>query len=141
MSKTLTLNVYTPNGLFCSEQVSAFLIPTELGPLMVEPGYTNLITMLKPSGVMWIKRDKQTSYYAIFGGALRMSQGDKADLYCEEINDGYEIDMARAIAARDRSLDRIAKPESEEELKMAKLKLAKSLARIDAKSLSEGKRG
>ena len=140
MSKILTLKIHTPEGVFFEDGVLSFNVPTTLGPLEVEPGYTNVITTLAPTGVMWIKKDNGKSYYAVFGGVLRVENGDKATLFTQEINDGYEIDMARAIAARDRNLDRIAKPDEGTDLIRARYKLNKALARISAKSLSEGKR-
>ena len=140
MSKILTLKIHTPDGIFFEDGVTSFLVPTTMGPLEVEPGYTNVITTLLPSGVMWIKKADKKSYYAVFGGVLRVQSGEMATLFTQEINDGYGIDMARAIASRDRSLDRISKHAAGDDLKMARIKLDKALARISAKTLSEGKR-
>lgn len=81
---------------------------------------------------------EKTDFYAVFGGVIDVRKGGIATLYCEEINDGYSIDLARAIAARDRNLDRIEKHEEGIDILRAKAKLAKALIRIDVKHLSEG---
>ena len=139
MANSILLTVSTPNGIFFEGEVGSFVVPSVNGPVEISPLFTNIITILLPSGVMKITKDHKASYYAVFGGVLRVDRTEHCYLFTEEINDGYEIDMARAIAARDRNLDRINKNESDDDVRKAKIKLAKALARIDAKSLSEGK--
>lgn len=138
MSAKIPLKIVTPEGVFVEEDVESFLVPSTQGPLEVGPGYTNLITTILPAGVMWIRHKNKKDYYAVFGGVLRID-GQTATLYTQEINDGYEIDMARAIAARDRSLDLISSSSDGDDVRLARIRLDKSLARISAKSLSEGK--
>ncbi|MBQ9456973.1 MAG: F0F1 ATP synthase subunit epsilon [Bacilli bacterium] len=138
MSDRLTLKILTPQGVAYDADVDAFVVPTEQGPLMIEPNYTNLIAALSPSGVLRVSKGKQNQYFAIFGGVLRVNRLSGCEIYTEEINDGYEIDMARAIAARDRNLDLIEKKEPDTDIALARFKLAKALTRIETKTLSEG---
>jgi F-type H+-transporting ATPase subunit epsilon len=58
----------------------------------------------------------------------------------EEIEDGGSIDMARAIAARDRAQDLLGSKESAVDIERAKAALNRALTRIDVKSLDEGGR-
>ena len=137
---TIEVKIFTPEGLYYDGVASSLLTPTTEGPVEIDPGHTNLITVIPPSGVMWIAKEGKKRYYAVFGGVLRVEEGKKATIFTEEINDGYSIDMARALSARDRSLDRIKAHTSDDDVRIARTKLNKALARISAKNLSEGKR-
>ncbi len=135
---TFRLRILTMGGVVFDGDVLSVLVPTEEGPLLIEPGYTNYIGSLKKAGVLRTITPEKTDFYAVFGGVIDVRKGGIATLYCEEINDGYSIDLARAIAARDRNLDRIEKHEEGIDILRAKAKLAKALIRIDVKHLSEG---
>lgn len=132
----IRLIVLTPKGVFLDQEVERFLVPSTMGPLEISEGYTPLIASLLESGVLKITMGKP-KYYAIFQGTLKVEE-DRAFVMCSEIEDGYSIDMARAIASRDRALDRIEKREEGIDVKRAKASLARALARISAKSLDEG---
>ena len=135
---TFPLKVLTMTGTAFEGDVDALLVPTEMGPLLIEAGYTNLITSIVPAGVMKIVQNGKSDYYAVFGGVVDVRKGGTATVYAEELNRGYEIDMARAMAARDRNLDRIQYPNDDTDLVKARAQLAKALTRIAVKNLSEG---
>ena len=135
---TFPLKVLSMKGVAFEGEVFSLTVPTEFGPTMIEYGYTNFIAALLPAGVMKIVNEKGTTYYAVFGGAVDVVKGGATTVYAEEINVGYEIDMARAMAARDRNLDRINSGSDEIDMAKAKAHLAKALIRISVKRLSEG---
>ena len=132
------LKVLTMHGCVYDADALSVLLPTDKGPLLIEVGYTNFIGAIAPAGVLRIQTEKRMEYYAVFGGAVDVKRGKGVTVYCEELNYGEDIDLARAIAARDRNLDRIQTRPEGIDLVRAKIKLAKALARIDAKRLSEG---
>ncbi len=135
---TFRLKIFTPNGVIFDEDVLSVTVPAEKGPLCIEPGYTNIITSISKAGVLQVNTPEKTRYFAIFGGALDVSKLEGTSIYTEEINDGYAIDLARAIAARDRNLDRIERRPEGIDIVRAKAKLDKALVRISVKQLSEG---
>lgn len=135
---TFRLKVLTMHGLVYDDEALSVLLPTEKGPLLLEPGYTNYIGAIAPAGVMRIQSAHGNKFYAIFGGVVDVKRTLGVTVYAEEINYAEEIDLARAVAARDRNLDRIETRPEGIDLIRAKVKLAKALARIDAKKLSEG---
>lgn len=132
------LKVLSMDGVAFEGEVDALLVPTEKGPLLIESGYTNLITSLLSAGVMKIVQNGKSDYYAVFGGVVDVRKGGATTVYSEEINRGYDIDLARAIAARDRNLDRINSPTDDIDIKKARAHLMKALTRIAVKNLSEG---
>ena len=138
MSKIL-LQVTTPQGVLFDEEVDRFTVPTERGPLEISPGYTTLVAACSPAGVMKIYQDGKPRFFAIFDGFLTVSPHG-ARILADDLEDGYTIDMARAIASRDRAQDRLEKKEDGTDLVRAKLSLWRALARIEAKQKSEGGR-
>ena len=55
-------------------------------------------------------------------------------VYSDDIEPGDSIDMARAISARDRALDKLQNSKEPDDIKIANLALKRALARIDAKN-------
>lgn len=138
---TFPLNVRSMKGTVYQGEVLSLTVPTEKGPLMIEPGYTNFMGAISSAGVMKIvEASGKPLYYAIFGGVVDVRRGVRVDVFSEELNFGYEIDLARAIASRDRNLDRLNSGDPGIDILRAKAKLAKALVRINAKELSEGSR-
>ena len=136
---TFPLKVLTMQGVAFEGEVFSLTLPTEFGPTVIEPGYTNFMAAISPAGVMKIINEEGTRYFAIFGGVVDVvKEKTKTTVYCEEINDGYRIDLARAMAARDRNLDRIKSNSEEIDMAKARAHLAKALVRISVKRLSEG---
>ena len=131
--------ILTPEGKVFDQEIDRVLLPTVDGPLMIEPGYTNIIVSLVKAGILKVIVADKPRYFAVFGGAVEVSKDHGCILMSEEINDGYDIDMARAIAARDRNLDLLKEVVKPEEMQMVKAKLAKALVRISTKELSQGK--
>lgn len=127
------------HGTAFEGEALSILVPTTQGPLGIEPGYTNFIGAIAKAGVLKVVTADRTRYFAIFGGVVDVRKGERVDIYSEEVNDGFDIDLARAIAARDRNLDRISKREEGIDIIRAKAKLAKALVRISVKELSEGR--
>ena len=135
---TFPLKVLTMQGVAFEGEVLSLTLPTEFGPTMIEPGYTNFMASISPAGVMKIIDNDGTHYYAVFGGVVDVVKGGLTTVYCEELNEGYKIDLARAMAARDRNLDRIASNAENIDMAKARAHLAKALVRISVKRLSEG---
>lgn len=136
MSKIL-LEVITDHGTLFHQEVDRFLVPTEKGPLEISPLYTTLIAACSPYGVLKVTVDGKPHYYAMFGGFLEVTPNG-ARIIADDLEDGYNIDMARAIAARDRAEDRIARKDTGIDLVRAQAALYRAVTRIDAKEKSEG---
>lgn len=132
-----SLTMLTPKGKIFEGEVDEMVFPTEKGPTQIATDYTPSIFALSPYGVVSLSKEGKKRYYAVFSGAVWVEK-EKTTLICEEIDDGYDIDMARAIASRDRALDRIAKKESGIDIIRAKSSLNRALARIDAKNRTLG---
>lgn len=138
MDSCLQLSVLTMNGTVYEGPCRSLLVPMEKGAMLIEPGHTNFIGALSKAGVLRIDSEERSNFYAVFGGVIDVRRNESVTLLCEEINDGHDIDLARAIAARDRNLDRIQTRDPGIDIKRAQIKLTKALVRINVKQLSEG---
>lgn len=136
----ISFQVLTPEGILLQEEVVSILLPAVNGPLLIEGGYTPTIVECLPSGVVKIDFGNKVKYYAEFHGVGRVTP-EGTFLFCAELfEDGYEIDMARAIASRDRNLDLIQSQDPNVDVAYAQISLNKQLARIQAKTLGEGQK-
>lgn len=133
----IKLTIRSEKGVFFEQEVDSFLLPAVRGPLLIEKGYTPSIIRCDEAGVLKVIINEKPKYFAIFHGLANVTPTG-AELLVEEIEDGYEIDMARAIARRDRDLDIINNAGDSEDVMFAKISLAKQLARISAKTLDSG---
>jgi F-type H+-transporting ATPase subunit epsilon len=133
----IRLLILTHKGVYLDKEVERFTVPSTLGPLEISGGYTPIIAGLVPAGVLKVTMGKP-KYYAIFNGTLQVEH-DRAFILADEIEDGYEIDMARALASRDRAYDRIQKKDKDIDMKRARASLARAMARINVKDLDEGR--
>ncbi len=135
---TLPLRIESPKGLLFDGEVLSVTVPTDKGPLMIEPGYTNLIATLSDCGILKVVKKDGVDYFAVFGGVIDVSKLEGTTVYPPDINRGYEIDLARALAAKERNQERLDRRQEGIDLERAKIKLAKALVRINVKHLSEG---
>jgi F-type H+-transporting ATPase subunit epsilon len=133
----IQLEIVTPTGIFFSGEVSSFTVPSCKGPLLIEGRYTPIYEKLQPYGVLKIVDKKGNRFFAIFAGQVSVDD-KKALICCEDIEDGYDIDIARAIASRDRAQDRLSHVDPNLDVARAKASLERALARISAKSYAEG---
>jgi len=133
----IRLQVITPHGILFDDEVDEFLVPTEQGPLSISPHYTNIVAACSHYGVLRTTKDGKHRYFAMFGGFLEVTPTG-ARILAEDLEDGYTIDMARAIASRDRAQDRIANKDSKQDIVRAQASLYRALTRIEAKQKSEG---
>lgn len=133
----IPLEILTPSGTFFAGEVTSFTVPSAKGPLMIEGGYTPIYEKLLPYGVLKLTQPSGVRYYALFAGQLSIEPG-QARITCEEIEDGYDIDIARAIASRDRAQDRLSRHDPNLDVGRARASLQRAVARIAAKSYAEG---
>lgn len=130
-------SIHSPAGTYFDGDIEEVVLPTEKGPTAIQEGYTPIIIACLKQGVLRMKTDKATFYFAIFDGVCRVEK-EKTVLICGDVENGKDIDMARALASRDRALDRIQKKDEGVDLIRAQASLRRALARIDAKRLYEG---
>jgi F-type H+-transporting ATPase subunit epsilon len=125
----LRLEFVTPERALAQNDVDEVVLPGELGDLGVLPGHAPLLTALRP-GEMWYRKGNERTYAFVAGGFAEIVQ-DRVSILAQVAERAEEIDIERAEAARRRAEDALIKPSSDTDLEIARLELAKAIARLD----------
>jgi len=108
MADTFTLEVLTPTRQVVNEAVSEAQIPLRGGYIGVLPGHTPLLAELGIGELSYRAGNRVVSCTAM-GGFVEVL-GDRVLVLADTAERAEEIDVARATAARDRALKRLATP-------------------------------
>jgi len=125
----LRLEFVTPERALAQNEVDEVVIPGEMGDLGVLPGHAPLLTALRP-GEMWYRKGKD-KFFAFVGGGFAEVVGDRVSILAEVAERADEIDLARAEAARKRAEDALIRPTSDTEMELARIALARAIARLE----------
>ncbi|HKW00420.1 MAG TPA: F0F1 ATP synthase subunit epsilon [Vicinamibacterales bacterium] len=125
----LRLEFVTPERALAQNDVDEVVLPGELGDLGVLPGHAPLLTALRP-GEMWYRKGNERTYAFVAGGFAEIVQ-DRVSILAQVAERAEEIDIERAEAARRRAEDALVKPSSDTDLEIARLELARAIARLD----------
>lgn len=90
-----------------------------------------IITMVKISKMSTIEEDGRHEY-AVAGGVL-FYKDNEATLLADAFESQEEIDLERALAAKERAEERLNSQDPDTDLKRAKIALTKALNRISVK--------
>ena len=101
----LSVEILTPNRLLLQDEADELNLPATDGYLGILPGHVALLTNLG-LGQLMLRKDGQQRYLTVFQGYMEVSE-DKVTVLAEIAEDMAEIDPQRAVAARDRALERL----------------------------------
>ena len=109
MDNKIRLDVVTPYGLVLSEDVDELTATGTEGEFGVLPGHVPFITTLN-IGMLVIKKDGQTVYVFVSSGYAEVTF-DKVVVLADSAERAEDIDVDRAVAARQRAEDRFKQAE------------------------------
>ncbi len=124
----LQLKIVSVDRMLVNETVDEVEIPGSTGYFGVLPGHTPLLASLG-SGELWYRKGGETHYLAIAFGFAEV-QPDSVTILTRIAEKASEIDVARALAARKRAEERLAKPPIDIDFERARIALLKSLTRL-----------
>ena len=131
--KSFTLNIFTPFSHYYSDDVEFLQVCSEDYMLGILPNHAPLISTVTISEIVIQKGGKKESY-ATSGGIIKVKD-NKVELLLKSIESVDEIDLDRAIAAKQRALERLANPKQETVIiTSSKLALARAENRIKLKN-------
>ncbi|TCS83402.1 F0F1 ATP synthase subunit epsilon [Tepidibacillus fermentans] len=126
---TIRLEIVTPERKVYDDDVNMVIVRGVEGELGILPKHAPFVTPLVISA-MRIKKGKEEQIVAISGGFLEVSQ-NKVVVLAEAAELPEEIDVNRALAAKERAEKRLAQSSAEElDFKRAQLALQRALNRI-----------
>lgn len=128
----ISIRVITPEGIYLSKKVNAICAVSIEGELAIYPEHIPLVLILQTSKLV-LKTDEDEEY-AISGGTLSFSD-NVATLLTDSIESKDEIDIERALKAKQTAEENLKRAKENFELKQAELALAKAINRINVKSI------
>ena len=127
MDKSFRVSISTPFGKYLQTQAEYLSVTTGMGVLGILPNHAPLITNLEICELV-IQSGKETLRYAIGGGLLNIKQNNDVVLLVNSIERSDEIDIERAIAAKLRAEEHLK--DEEADIARAKAALNRALNRI-----------
>ena len=124
----IQLTIVTPERSLVSEQVDEIQIPGAGGYLGVLPGHAPLFTELKVGELSYRKGNNWTSLAVAWGFAEVLP--DQVRVLAETAERANEIDVDRAMKAKERAEQRLTKGGDDVDYDRARIALQRALIRI-----------
>jgi len=125
---TIKLEIVTAERQVYSEEVTTIIAEGIDGQMTILPKHAPLITMLAP-GALTIRKDGDEIIMAISGGFLEV-RPEKVIILADACERSDEIDVDRAMAAKQRAEERLKSMPLEIDSSRAEASLRRSLARL-----------
>ncbi len=130
------LKVVTPEKTFFDDDIEKVIFRTRDGDVAILKNHAPLMT-LAGYGIMKIfTLNKEVKYASLIGGMV-LVENNNIIILTDDASWPHEIDINRAISARDRAKERLNKKQSEVDLMRANNSLKKALVRIDLANTGE----
>lgn len=133
----IQLEVVTPSGAVVSEEVDIVTAPGVGGEFGVLANHAPFLSTIK-TGTLSYKKDRVSKFLMVTGGFTEVSN-NKITFLVESAEFGSDIDVDRAMRAKERAEKRLAQAQQTTEKinrVRAEAALQRSLARIRAAELS-----
>ena len=131
MSKTLNLQIVTPEGIAYSDDVEMVGLRSVEGQIGILPNHIRLMTQMMP-GEMTLRKDGQVKFLAVGEGLVEVTH-DRVAILTDMAVAAETIDEAMAEEARRRAEARLQEKISAEEVASVNASLARSLAQLHVK--------
>jgi F-type H+-transporting ATPase subunit epsilon len=131
------LEVVTPSGPVVSDDVDIVTAPGVGGDFGVLANHAPFLSTIK-TGTLSYTKDKQTKYLMVSGGFSEVSN-NKITFLVESAEYGSDIDVDRALRAKERAEKRLSQSQSQSEnfnQTRAEAALQRALARVRAAELA-----
>jgi len=127
------LDILTPNGAICCEEVIHVFAPGKEGYLGILANHAPLVTSLDIGLVNYTPAaGGPEEVLAVANGFLEVSK-NRVSILADTAEKWDEIDLERAIAARDRALERLSKLKEDIDIERAQAALKRALTRVRVK--------
>lgn len=128
-NNTFTVEIITPERVFYTGEAEMIEFATVDGEIGVYKNHIPMTTVLQP-GVVKIHESEEIKNAAVHAGFAEIL-GDKVTILAEIAEWPGEIDVDRAMEAKERAEERIANKDGNLDVRRAEYALRKALTRID----------
>ncbi len=122
------LQIVTPDGLIFDGLADSILVRTDTGDVEIMRGHTDYFASLGTGRVKLVKEGK-ASEASSSGGFISVKGGD-VKLVATTFEFAEDIDLERAIRAKEIAEEKLRNAKDEKQLRVAKAKLARAISRI-----------
>jgi F-type H+-transporting ATPase subunit epsilon len=126
---TFLLEIVTPERKVYEQEVNMVIVKGVEGELGILPNHIPLVTPLQ-IGPLEIKKDGASSTIAVSGGFMEVRKG-KVVILAETAELPTEIDLERAVAARERAERRLQAKRDDVDHRRAEMALQRALNRMN----------
>lgn len=123
--------IVTPNGLYREVECSILNVKTIDGERGILSNHMPLVTMLEIGKMNFVSAQGREEF-AVAGGMLYFND-NLATLLVNAIEGKDEIDLERAVSAKKRAEERLARKDTNLDIRRAELALKRALNRINVK--------
>lgn len=131
MSKSIKLEIVTPDRLVLSEDVDYVGAPGIEGEFGVLPNHIPFLSALGVGSLQFKKDGKR--YFVFVAGGFAEVLPHKVTILAEISEKAEEIDLERAKRARERAEERMRQVQDNIEFARAKAQMARALARLSCR--------
>lgn len=124
--------VVTPNGIYKQFDTPFINITSKDGERGILPNHVPVVFMLD-IGKMETSENNEKKVYAISGGMFYF-ENKQANIIVNSIEVKEDIDVNRALASKERQLEKLEKKDPNMDLKRAQVALKRALNRIEIAS-------
>lgn len=129
--KSFRLEVITPERIVMSDEVEFVVVPGVEGELGVLANHAPMIAGLRIGVIRYFNDEGQERHLAMGGGFVEVLENEVTVL-AETAEQGNEIDILRAKAAKERAERRLSERAEQINYARAQMALQRALARIRA---------
>ncbi len=126
----MILKIITHERVVFDDEVDEIVVQTKSGQIGILKDHIPITTVLE-IGVTKAKIGTSVKYFATMGGVLQFKD-NIATILTDVCEDGCDIDVTRANAAKNRAEARLADSAAQVDIQRAQAALARSLARLKA---------
>lgn len=130
--KTIHFKIITPEKIVFEDDVDFISAQGVKGSFGVYPNHIPFMSALAIDTAKAVK-DGVEIVFSVIGGAFQF-KNNEAIILTEVAECGNDIDTARAQLARERAEAKIASAQTQRDIKLANMALAKAMARLKAAS-------
>jgi F-type H+-transporting ATPase subunit epsilon len=102
MAERIHLEVVTPERKVFEAEVERVEVPGLDGELGILPGHTEMVSLLKPAGLLTYHIGSETGEIAISDGLVEVS-ADRVTVLANKASRPEEIDLAKALKVKERA--------------------------------------
>lgn len=137
MADTFALEIITPQSVYTEKAVEYLSVETTKGALGIMAHHTDMIAEL-PISPLTIKTTTKETLYAISGGTLNIIHDEnKVRLFVYAIESSSEIDLDRALKAKDIATGILEKSSSPQDIARAQIKIKRAMNRIKVSEMQK----